>query len=137
MEWEEAVPGKFCLNPQPGQCETIFDENNPIPGVGSDELPCMSGYQGPFGARWIGMDIPAETILNIRVDGYDPSDPVGAGFYGACGDLDSPLNSSCGTGCIIFSWDNPSPDPLPLEILVNSPLSGGHPVISLYCMPYH
>lgn len=137
VEWEEAVPGKFCEYPQPAQCETIFNETNPILGVGDDELPCMSGYQGPHGARWIGMDIPQETSLNIRVDGYDPSDPVGAGFYGECGDLSSPLNSSCGTGYIIFSRDNPSQDPFPLKILVNSPLSGGHPEISLFCMPYH
>lgn len=137
VEWEPAPVGKFCQNPHPAQCENIFNEYNPITGVGSDELPCMSGYPGDYEARWLGIDVPPETILNIDVEGFDPSDPVGAGFYQACGDLSSPINSSCGTGLVFFCWDNPSQDFLPLKILVNSPLGGGHPEISLFCMPYH
>jgi len=134
---EETRPGQFCTGARQAQCETIFDQYNPIEGVGNDLLPCMAGYQGMFGARWIDFTIPAETILNISVEGYDSWDIVGAGFYEGCGDLSSPLNSGCGEGTVSFSWDNPSPEPLPLKILVNSPLSGGHPEISLFCMPYH
>lgn len=78
-----------------------------------------------------------ETILNISVEGYNQSDIVGAGFYEGCGDLSSPLNSGCGEGSVFFAWDNPSQEPLPIKILVNSPFFGPHPEISFFCMPYN
>ncbi len=130
VDWIDAPPGKYCLNPQPAECGDVFDWENMIPGVGTDRVPCFgaSTAQG----RWLEINVPPQTASTVTLIDYDFMYLVGIGFYDDCGS--SPFDSICESdGEVSLTYENSTFDPITIKVLTNVHQYANPPEISVSC----
>lgn len=132
VNWGSPPTGKFCSNPQVAECGDLFDFDNQIPSSGIDLLPCFSSTPNIIG-RWLGVNVPPYTASTVHVLDYDLMWHVGIGFYPDCDSI--LLDSICESdGTVSLTYENPTPDSVPLKALTNSSQYAYHPAISVSCI---
>ena len=67
VNWEPIMQRNECFNPVEAGCNDLFDIDHPIPGLSTDQIPCMSESSYPVSGQWLELFVPGKTAAIVSM----------------------------------------------------------------------